>query len=318
MKEPKYLFLEGDLQIHASRQYEYLSRGAYIDWVLNNPKLNNEETIYFSLGDLFETSLPTPKEMSLATYYFENLESSKKYILAGNHDYNRGKDSHSFDPLLELRDVEAIKIPEILKLGNYTFNCLPFMYDSYSSLYGPMKEEYEKMDTETDFVLFHFEDETMNFGNNKFVDLKVKGKRFGGHIHVGGDNYLPSPVPNKKNEVLDRRYVVLINLETGTWEEIDIPNFLDFQTVKYPNSLPEKRAEYTALIVTDVLDKEEAQKKYDEESYFIREMRRPELQNKEELEKSGKVRSVKELWEEFTNKKKINKEVSSLVSSKLF
>ena len=172
-----------------------------------------------------------------------------------------------------------------------------------------------------DFIIFHFEDETQEFGNEKTINLsKLKGKRIGGHIHVGGKNYVPSPIPNKSNEVLPERYLYLLDTETKELEKILIPNFLDYQSVNLYEDIKPSNALYTVYEIRNYVNKEEAisyyRKKYGED-FFINKMVKQSLTESSEHKRSEKVRSTKELWEDYKKEKKVNKEVDKIVTSLL-
>ncbi len=321
------LFIEGDLQISSSinRDYNnksihYLARERYIEWVLSNPKLNNPDIEYFSLGDLTDSSLPTPNDSDLLFYYMSNLKCNKKHIMAGNHDYNRKEDSYSFKALRNLPEITTyLKFQEV-SLGSLNCIVLPYYYDNVYPELGSMKEEYEKLTGNYDFVFFHFEDETMSFGEaSKFIDIsKIKGKRIGGHIHVGGDNYLESPVPNKSNEMLDKRHVYLLDTETKVIEEIEIPSFIEYQTINYPD-LPEIKPNILVNYeIKDYVNKNESIKFYKDkfgDDFFIYKMHRKSLQESSDNVRSDKVRTIPELWKDYKIEKKVHRKVASIVET---
>lgn len=303
-------------------EFHYESRKAHLEWEIMNPKINNEDTIYFSLGDITEHSQPSPKDLALLVNFFERLQCKEKWILSGNHDYNPLKKTWSFDPLLELRGVKSFKKKERVNVGSKDFLMLPYYYDHVFSELPPMKEYYESIQDDVDYVAFHFEDETMDFGSNKTIDLsKIKGKRIGGHIHTGGKNYLPSPVPNNASEQLERRYGLLINLDTGVIEEIDYPKNLKYVTISYNEEIPTNILESypnIALTITDVLDKEKLIEKYSNvENVYIRKMVSASNLNKVEINKKGKIRKMEEYWADYKKEKKVNLNVSKIIENRV-
>lgn len=318
------IVLEGDLQVSSglneynSKSFHYEARKQYIEWFLNNPKLNNEESIFFSLGDLTESSLPSPRDTELLVYYYSNLKHHKKYILAGNHDFSRDKNTYSFAPLTKLSKVEAFYKPQDLTIGSSTIKVLPYFYDHIFPDMKSMKEEYESYEGVYDLILFHFEDETQDFGNGGSINIKLKGKRVGGHIHVGGQNYITSPLPNKSNEVLPERHIYIYDTETKEIEKEIIPNFLDYKVVKFPEPI-ERRDEDTPFVafeIRDYVNKEEALKLYREqwgEDFYVHKMVKQTLLESGDTERSDKVRSVLELWEDYKNNNKVDKKVSEIV-----
>uniref|UniRef100_UPI00405639D6 metallophosphoesterase n=1 Tax=Candidatus Electrothrix sp. TaxID=2170559 RepID=UPI00405639D6 len=322
------IIFEGDLQVSSSvneynsESFHYLARKAYIDWFLSQPELNNEDVLYWSLGDLTESSIPSPRDTQLLVYFFSQMKNKQKYIIAGNHDYNRGKGSYSFDPLTELEGVTAFTKPCEKDIDELSFKILPYYYDFVYPELKSMRENYESYKGEYDFIIFHFEDETQSFGDNQGINLsKIKGKRIGGHIHVGGENYLMSPVPNKSNEILPERYLYLLDTETSEIEKILIPNFLDYGVVNYPNPIEKKSdALYTAWEIRDYVNKQDALSLYKEQwgdNFFIHKMSRKGLVESSDTERSNKVRTIKELWSDYKSSNKIDSNVSKLVENAL-
>lgn len=327
----KYLLVEGDLQNRSDYNEEYntesihyLASCKYTRWVISNPKLNNEETGYFSLGDMSETSNPNPRDTSLMFNYLLNLKSPKKFILAGNHDYNRDKNTYSFDPLLELSDVEAFKKPTELELGNCKFKILPHFYDNIYQDLKSMKEEYEGYTGDYDFIFTHIADETQDFGGGHGIDIsKLKGTRLQGHIHTGGKGYVTSPLPHKSSEVLDHRYLYKINLETKEVEEIEIPKFMTYESVKYPEPVDFSKldCDLVNLEIRDYVNKEEAYNFYKEQFekedklFFVYKMikKRFSENGEEDRVRSDKVRSIKEIYLDFKRDKKLNPNVANIM-----
>jgi len=321
------IVIEGDLQISSStgeynsESIHYKARKAYVEWFLNDSGLNREDYGYISLGDLTESSLPTPNDTQFLVYYFTRMKNKKKYILAGNHDFSRDKNSYSFSPLLELEGVEAFFQPTELQIDNCSFKILPYYYDYIYSNLKSMREEYESYSGNYDFILFHFEDETQDFGGGKGINLsKLKGRRIGGHIHTGGQNYITSPLPNKSSEVLPERYLYLLDTETKEVEKIIIPHFLDYKVAKYPEKVirGESEAPFINWEIRDYVNKEEALKYYREqwgEDFFVHKMVKQTLVESSEHQRSEKVRSIKELWQEYKLEKKVDENVNKIVSS---
>lgn len=323
----KNMIIEGDLQIRSDKStyndasVHYLARKNYIEWILSSD-LNIEENIFCSLGDFFELSHPTPRDMKLAIYYLSNLKCKRKIIIAGNHDYDRYRNSYSIDPLAEIPGVELIKKPIDLVIEGVSFKILPFFYDYIFSDLESMKKEYESLSGTYDFILTHVSDETQNFGGTEGINLSnLKGERLQGHIHTGGKGYVESPLPNKTSEVLKERNLRVLNLETKEVLKRKIPQFLEYITVVYPEKITKSFSESLInLTITEAPDKTLALDHYKKEypDAFIKEVRKKVLK---EIPKEGisskKVRPIKELWDSFSTENKVDKEVSTLVLEKI-
>jgi len=324
------IFFEGDLQIYKSFS-EYQSESArfeatklYIEWVLNNPKLNNKEVIYFSLGDFFENSLPSPEEYNLGLHYLSNGEWKEKYLLAGNHDYNRIKDSYSIDPFSKLPNTTLIKKPGVMtNFGDLRVLTLPYYYDHIFTDLKSMKEEYENMSGEYDLVVTHIQDESQEFGDRGSIDIsKLKGNRIQGHIHAVENNlsgYVNSPIPCTKGEVLDKRYCFLYDTETKWIEKIEIPNFLGYEEVIYPNELKEPTSPYTLYTIKDYVDKASTIDFYKSKNpdMYIKEMVRKKLQTLEDFKAEVHKKTTLDYWEDYSLENKVDEQVYNLVLNKL-
>lgn len=314
----KKIYVTGDLQARSDHPFHYKAREIHLDWERNNPLINNEETIYFSLGDITEDSKPHSKELALLVKHFEELKNPEKWILGGNHDLNEIKKSWSFDPLLELEGVKGFKRPEEVNIQGLSILMMPFYKKSVFKNFSPMKEYYEALEGKYDFVAFHFEDHTMDFGAGTSIDTrKIKGYRLGGHIHTGGENYLPSPVPNTKAELLPERYGLLIDIETKEVEKIVYPNNLTFVSIEEGQDIPPSALDdfpVVALTVNNVLDETKVRETYTNyENVYIRRLNKPSTINKEEIKKEGKVRTLLEYWKTFKEHRGVSEEVSKII-----
>ena len=332
MKATK-IFFEGDLQIYnPSSEYNkdsarFKATEAYIDWVLNNPKLNNEDIIYFSLGDFFELSHPLPSENELGLSYLTQGKWKHKYILSGNHCYNRLRNDFSISIFNKLLNTTLIKKPQELDIEGLSTLCLPYYYDNIYSDLKPMKVEYENMQGEYDIIISHIQDETQAFISNDPNSInisKLKGERIQGHLHAVKNNvsgYVNSPLANTKGEVLDKRYCFLYDIETKIIEKVEIPNFLNYSELSYPEKLTnEKIGEFfTLFTIKDYTDKQTAIDFYrkDNPNLYIKEMIKKKLQSVSDEYKSQSKKSIKDFFEDYSSENKISKELSNIILEKI-
>ena len=332
MRKQMKIFFEGDLQIYKSNS-EYNKDSArfnavklYTDWVINNPKLNNKETIYFSLGDFFERALPSPEEYELGMYYLSQGKWQEKYILGGNHCYSRIKDTYSIQPFSKLKDTTLIFKPEELDIEGISCLCLPYFYDNVYSDLKPMKEEYESLVGDYDIIATHIQDENNTmFGNNQSINIsKLKGQRIQGHLHAIKDNkdgYVNSPLANTKAEILDKRYCFLYDIETKTIEKIEIPNFLNYSEVVYPEPITVNKEEnsYTLYTIREVTDKQTVIDFYRQTNpnIYIKEIVKKKLQTMTEQYESQAQKSILDFFNEYSQENKLNQEVQSIITELL-
>lgn len=255
------LIVEGDRHIKSQHPFN-LAHYAYNDWVVQQP-WNNPETIWFSEGDWYNTSYPDPEENAIALDFLHRTNFNRYIIQAGNHEYSRPKDRYSLSPLEKL-GVEILYQETVLNLGSLKILSLPFYYPYLRQDVGRMEEYYSRLhelpigQDEYDFIFGHLY--FMNdFGS--YCDMtNLKGKKFFGHDHGIRSNevgeYLGSPMPTSYTQRGQRGHLLLIDLEDGSYEYIDVPMFLDYATVKYPDPLPLVGADYVIWDVEGVVDKE--------------------------------------------------------------
>lgn len=212
-------------------------------------EFNNENTTYISLGDLFHSSLPTPKEYDEMERFLNSSKFRKIYLIAGNHDYSGSKKSYSILPLQNNPRVKLVLEPTLIGIEHNSYLMLPHLPGS------KMKQVYENLPgnlSQADYILYHFEDETIQYGGHKNgINISyLRGKRIGGHIHKSQTNYeLGMPVLSRYDERGDKN--TLFSIENNVESFIEIPKFLDYYSVEYGQELPAVEAKYP---IWDVLN----------------------------------------------------------------
>lgn len=227
-------------------------------------KYNNPNNSILFLGDLVE-SIDTPHEVTkFYVNLFLNISKFKQiYILQGNHDASIISSLlQVFDPF---QNVHIITKPEILDIENNRVLALPYYYEdehnpSMQEKYGrilPLLEEYQQ---KFDFVFHHVEDETEHY-TKKFCDLSWVKTNYWlcGHIHTcslqKGGRYLGACILNSSSEKGRQPYIAFV--QDREYELIEIPKFLDYYSVEYPNNLPSMNTELGLWTVTNSLDRNE-------------------------------------------------------------
>jgi len=234
----------------------------YHKWFLEQD-FNNENNTFISLGDLFDCAIPTPDEVDSIISLYAKSKFKKIYLLAGNHDYSDSLKVHSILPLRNNPRVELILEPCQKIIEGKKFFFMPHYVHSENFL--PMREFYENPPSEfveNDYLCFHIEDETIQFGKNKTgIDLsKWKGKRLGGHIHKIQKNYeLGMPVQSRFDEKGQINNLLCISDKE---QYIPIPKFLDFYDAMYGEPLPKVEAMFPIWDIHDAPSSSEGRKYY--------------------------------------------------------
>lgn len=220
---------------------------AYNEWFLKQ-EFNNIQNTFISLGDLFDKSIPTPDEVYEMLSFFDRCRFKDIYLLAGNHDYSNVEKSYSFAPLKNNPRIHLITNKCRIKIEDKYFLFLPFMQTNLQT-----RQAYEKIEElDNDYICYHFEDESIQYGKKKtgISSLtEVKGERIGGHIHTSQKNYeLGMPVLSRYDERYEKNNLLVIS-DKKTF--IEVPKFISYEEVIYPNELPESKDSFT---LWDILD----------------------------------------------------------------
>lgn len=239
----------------------------FLDWLFSS-EYNSKENELILLGDLVE-EINSPNEL-LEVYidYFLNRSKFERIkILQGNHDCNiESTYLSAFRPIRNIQIVTQAETQEyeqgtkILFLPFYQHENInkPPMLEYYSSI---LKDNIKEINF--DFCLHHVEDETNHFSNN-FCDLSWINKNctfLCGHIHTEninkGGRYLGSPILNSKTESQKTPYIAVINHNTKKHTLIEVPKWLEYYEVTYPNDLTIPTTKYAIFTVYESLNKEE-------------------------------------------------------------
>jgi DNA repair exonuclease SbcCD nuclease subunit len=320
------LIVVGD--IHLRENDPYFTQGKlFLDWLFTNH--NESENSLLLLGDLVESINVSHELLEVYIDYFVNVSKFKKiYILQGNHDCTISSTLLSaFKPL---KNVEVILEAKSLILGKVHALCLPhFDYTqsgvSMVDFYSNPDEDIKKI--EFDFCFHHVEDETEHF-SSKFCDLSTyRVKTFmAGHIHTEtitkGGHYLGSPIFNSRSEQNKVPIIASIDLLSKEYSIIEVPIWLKYYDVEYPNVLPAIDTPLAVITVDDSLDREETIKFYKADLdkrvipkiYYFRRINHKKTKL-EEIALSSKKQDTKDLltlFKEYASSNKISLEVKTV------
>jgi len=333
------LVILGDLHFDIKEPF-FSCQKEFCKWFLDQ-EFNKEENILIQLGDVYTHSNPNPKVHDLGIDFFSKMKFNKKYILTGNHDYNRLQNSYSTIPLQNINGVEIIYKPKRELIGNLNCLFLPFIYDKseYSNNLS-QKEFYENYkkendgDIETNFVFHHLQDESINFGGDEGIDLSwIDGERVGGHIHIRQKNYLGSPLIGRFDERGKESYILLIDLETKEKEYIKVPQFLDYMTLDYEKDyigttlgfgigILDKGKTFNSQYIYDIINspsRQAVEEKF--KGLYLREIRlkKNEEESNDSLSQEEKEnKTLKDYFNGFCIKNKVSKDIQEKVINYIF
>lgn len=267
------LIVVGDvhLQDRLPKKYQCLD---FLEWLFNQD-FNNENNSILFLGDLCEIN-STPELYEVYVDYFVNKSKFEKiFVLQGNHDcVNQSTILSIFRPLPK---VEIIINYKAYKYYNCNLLLLPY-YNHEGTDLTPMTEFYSNLDSdissltqgftdEFDYGFGHIEDDTEHF-SKKFCDTsKLKVKTWlNGHIHTAsiqkGGHYLGAPILNSFTESGKTPYIAKINGESKEYELIEVPKWMEYYEVEYPDKLPKIDTKYGIFLVKNSLDKNTTVEEY--------------------------------------------------------
>jgi hypothetical protein len=243
----------------------------FLSWLFNQD-FNNENNSLLFLGDLCEINSPYELYEVYVDYFVNRSKFEQIFILQGNHDCaNISTVLSLFRPLPR---VKVITNWEIIKFYNCNLIMLPHfnhegtdkvsMIELYSNLYKTVTEEF-------DYGFGHIEDDTQNFSRHypSTKNLKVK-QWMNGHVHTptiqNGGNYLGSATLNSSTEHGNTKYLAIIDGETKEFELKEIPKFMEYYTVEYPNKHEKPKTKYATFTVKGVLDKNVALEEYSKQA----------------------------------------------------
>ena len=91
-----------------------------------------------------------------------------------------------------------------------------------------------------------------------------------GHIHTcnlqNGGHYLGACTLNSSTESGRTPYIAKINGETKEYELIEVPKYLEYYTVEYPNKLEKPKTKYAIFTVKNAIDKNVALEEYSKQA----------------------------------------------------
>lgn len=303
----------GDLHFKKDEPF-FSAQKEFCKWFLNQ-NFNRKENILINSGDLFDKSVPNPSIYEYAINWHKQMNFKEIFILSGNHDFCRVKNSYSTEPLTSLDNIKVIYKPEIICFNNFKILFLPFLYDKTCNSNSLTQKEFYSLYSKNfkdkcDIIIFHFEDETIQFGGeSNGIDLSwCEGERIGGHIHKKQAGYLGSPLITRYDEREKESFILLIDLDTKEKEYVKVPQFLDYVTIDYESAIVRPIVQFPIFDIINAPSREAAEEKF--KGLYIRNI---ELKKDEEnlslIEESKESLTIKEYFSNFCAKNKVAKKI---------
>lgn len=314
----------GDLQLKEEEPYRS-AISLFVNWL---SKLVTKEDILIFLGDMTERGWATSEENNLLVdMFFNKLNFKDAYICHGNHTYHKKVSTLKF--LKNFDNIHVIDKPELLNINGKKFLFLPFLLDKIDGM--TMKEYYENLPDELnqgDYVIGHFHYKPFFNNDKSWVDISnIKGKIIlghdhSGHLQEGKDFYLGSPLIDRYDHRDKVSYIMTID---DNWKEnfIEVPRFIDYQSVDYPNPLPEKLSHIAIWDIHNVVDKDLAIEHYKKEcssneEFYYRKVHIKILESEnDDLSYSEEDKKFGDYLNHFYVKKKVPEKVQVILNNKL-
>lgn len=237
------LYIFGDIHLSAMSSWIHDVGEKFISWFDKwCDSLNDNDPNILWLGDITEKDVNPGDVIDQEYRIFKKCSETfnNTYVIMGNHDLKlyKQKAQHSLKFLRNIKGVKIIETPETFTINNTKIRALPFMRiegQSLTDYYSNMK-----FTDDVDLTVGHWNKYDPNIPYIKGVDVSnMRTKMLClGHIHTRVDSdYTGSIFPNKVNEEGERVYKVFNNGKLI--EEVKLPTFLKYDTIIYPNDIPE-------------------------------------------------------------------------------
>jgi len=219
--------------LHAKTREPYkTSVLTFLDWVYE--EYPNE--IIIQLGDIFDSS--STHHLLEDQIIKKLLRFKEVHLIGGNHTQSK-KLGDALTPLSNYDNIYIYSEVEEITIENHKCLMLPFLYTN-------MKEQYESMEGEYDFIFTHFENSDTSFGEG--VDPKnLKGTFLMGHQHLSKDynkfgnqhHILGVPLCSRHGEHLQNHRIARIN-DDKSIDFIPVPQYFTFRDVEYGDDIKEE------------------------------------------------------------------------------
>lgn len=317
----------GDLHIREEEPF-YSTSLQFLDWI---KYLVESKDRIILLGDVFHRSKPSPPENTLFSSFIDwcFLNSVTLTVLQGNHDYSEHHKYFSTDLFKD--KILIIDRPSLEKFDKHNFLFLPWIPKGDLQDYKSLKDFYENEiffeneSSKKTYLMYHFPDETVEFGGNTGINLSRFEDQFKDVIRLGGDihinrykNYVGTPYPTRYDERNQNGQIFSIN-ERGDLEKLDTPIFLQYKDVDYKNlnKLLEFNDEVKKILTIDNAPSKLVEEEINYPNVWIRKINLESSIERTVSSETSMKKNIKEVFTEFSTINKIDDSTKSYILEKL-
>jgi DNA repair exonuclease SbcCD nuclease subunit len=244
----------GDLHLRSDMWWGELAE-KFLDWFEDEPMGG----VLIQVGDITDKDM-NPGETIDYVYRFAEIcqrKFERTYLVVGNHDRKlyKGKEQYSFKFLRNLNNITIVSDPSVVKIGEVETLFLPYIRTK-----GVNIDQFYETGLEPQFYSDHYDllvghvggrEEGVMYGGVDLSRFHYDAASLG-HIHSRQarskyrDVYVGSMAPFKINEELPtdlprviRQYHKKAGSQIQTIGEIEIPRFISFDTVEFPQKIVE-------------------------------------------------------------------------------
>lgn len=294
-----------------------------LEWIKDS-QYNISENTLLLLGDLLETINSVPELLEIYIDYFLNKYLFKEiWIIQGNHDC--AIYSSILSAFRPIKKVKIITSVEKIKVDNTNMLFLPH-YKHEGTTLPKLRDYYSSLNFEEtfDFCFTHVIDETLRGAECNLSQLKVK-QYLSGHSHFfnidDGGHYLGAAILNSKAETGRKVYGALIDTVTATFSLVEIPKFLEYYEIHYPEPLYPIETKYGLFTIFDSIIKEETLDFYKKDAekkgidfYSLKTIHKKTKE--EELllsQRQEKMKSDIEYFQDYVKTNNVNKNIVAII-----
>lgn len=263
----------GDIHLRDDKEYFKIICMNFLDWY-KSWELNRPGNSLVLAGDLVENALLTGTVADYLEKFAMYSRFDGVYVCVGNHDIRKVNDANQLayeflknKPTFHIyEEVSEIDVDGRKGLLLPYFKGVNYFGQTMGEYYGSLWNN-PRFQKHYDFVLGHFNDESIVFGGEldvvRNLDKLDAGRILLGHIHtryIRPDRYIGSVFACKKGENDSSRAVQILDDEG--WREEPLPVFNEFINVTYPDRLPKSKCQVPIYTILNCGSESVARSKY--------------------------------------------------------
>lgn len=269
------VYLISDIHFSSEKEWKLEIGKKFVDYCVAELAPRIKESDYaIMLGDAIDRiSNPGSVYFLLTKLYDGFLSRFKKvFIIPGNHEYKiyEGSNRAEFglDFLSDFENVEIIKEPFSRRVIDGK-TCLFLPHNPYVGVCEKWYEQQlsERNEEPADYAFGHFMLRTKHVHPRATAvsrDLIPAKRCIFGHVHTQIDPEYPGSCFAVKVDEVEQKRMLIVDFETGAEAYHDFPNFVEYNTITYPEKIQEKSKLYTVQVydVIGNISEDEASQHY--------------------------------------------------------